>query len=92
MHFRTNSLFYTVTKIFKKHLDVQYKGVFLSKSLLLGSYKLEKVFSSMALYDVIKGGNPCMGIYPGRLDTSTGARARAVHQRHRQRCTVCFQL
>ncbi len=28
-----------------------------------------KFFSSMALYDVMKGGTPCMGIYPRRVHT-----------------------
>ncbi len=46
-----------------------------------------KFFLSMALHDVMKGGIPCLGISPGRENTSTRARARVAHQHHRQRCT-----
>ncbi len=42
--------------------------VFLSNTLLLGSYKFCKVFSSMALHDLMKGGTS-MDISPGRART-----------------------
>ncbi len=37
--------------------------------LLVSSFG--KFFSSMALCDVMKGGTPCMGIFPGRMHPRT---------------------
>lgn len=35
-------------------------------TLLRGLYKFRNFFSSIALYDIIKGGFPCMGTSPGK--------------------------
>ncbi len=51
------------------HELVVLQSISVPKTLLQSSYKFQNFFFSPSMYDIIKGGIPCMGISPGRART-----------------------